>query len=361
MILAYLMALILVVPVLIFHELMSKNNKAKIKRYTIVAGYVLLVFVIIVGLRDTASISIEYMRQSDEFRYRKAFDLLVGTPFSFSNVTSFEWGRYILDWTLANIFKDSQIWVFTYALITNYLYIKAIKKYVKPFWLGVFLYITVGLLTFQMNGTASVLASAILLTGINYITGRNFWKFLFVVFIAGGIHFSAWIMLPLYFVLTKKIFTKATPLWIAISVLFMFWFNSLANLILPKTPYAYYLHQINSEAAYGVNIFRILIFLAIYIFILLFIKKIKDYSVVDRYFTNVVVVLLSINIVSSIYVYIYRFNEIFIFALIYMLPRVINSFNRSLRYPILVLVIIAFFIFGIQQNWNVLYENILFQ
>jgi transmembrane protein EpsG len=361
MIIAYLMALILVVPVLVLQELMSKNKKGRNERYTIVAWYVILVFVIIVGLRDTASISVEYFRQSDEFRYRKAFDLLIGTPFSLSNITSFEWGRYFLDWTLANIFKDSQMWVFSYALITNYLYVKTIKKYVKPFWLGIFLYITVGLLTFQMNGTTSVLASAILLKGIDYVVKRKFWKFLLIVFVAGGIHFSAWIMLPLYFVLTKKVFTKGTPLWIAISVLFMFGFNSIANFILPKTPYASYLYQINSEEAYGVNIFRVLIFSAVYIFILIFVKKIKNYSVVDRYFTNIVVVLLSINIVSSIYVYIYRFNEIFIFALIYMLPRVAYSFRGNIRYPILILFIIAFIIFGIQQNWNVLYENILFQ
>jgi len=107
MIIAYLMTLVLVIPVLVFQELLSKNKKmGNVRyRYTIVAWYVVFVFVIIAGLRDTATISIEHLRQSDEQTYRRTFDLLIGASFSLSNIASFEWGRYFLDWTLANVFK----------------------------------------------------------------------------------------------------------------------------------------------------------------------------------------------------------------------------------------------------------------
>lgn len=362
MIIVYLLALLLVIPVLIIQEVLSNktiNNRKN--RYSIVSWYVIFILVMIAGLRDTASISLEFSRQSDEFAYRQAFNLLIGAPFSLSNIISFEWGRYFLDWTLANLFKDSQMWVFTYALISNVLFVKAIKRYVKPFWFGVFLFITLGLLSFQMNGTTTVLASAILLQGIDHVIERKFWRYFVVVFIAAGIHFSAWIMLPLYFLLTKKSFTKATPIWFVVSLVFMFGFNSIANFILPKTPYSYYLYQINSDQGYGVNIFRVLSFSVIYIFILYFTKKIKNFTVIDRYFTNMVIVLLSMNIASLAYVYIYRFNELFIFAIIYLLPRVIYSFRVSIRYSILIIIIITFFVFGLQQTWNVLYENILFK
>ena len=241
MLTVYLIALVLAVPVLVLQEVISKKDRKTRSRYTVVAWYVIFLFVVLVGLRDTATISIQHFRQSDELAYRIAFDLLIGTPFSLANVASFEWGRYVLDWTLANIFKDSQMWVFTYALLTNYLFVQSIRKYVKPFWLGIFLYITFGLLTFQMNGTTSVLAGAILLKSIDFAVKRKFLKYLFVVFIAGSIHFSAWIMLPLYLVLTKRGFTKGTLFWIVITVIFMFGFNSIANFILPITPYASYI------------------------------------------------------------------------------------------------------------------------
>ncbi|ANU17909.1 hypothetical protein BBI11_13090 [Planococcus maritimus] len=361
MIIAYLVALILVMPILVIHELMMKSKNSKRKEYTMVMIYTVIIFLVITGLRDTATISIEHYRQSDELTYRRTFDMLIGTRFSLLNVNSFEWLRYVLDWTLANVFKSSQIWVFTYAFITNFLYVYAIRKYVKPFWVGIFLYITVGVFIFQMNGTTTVLASAILLQSFRFAIERKFWKYLFVVFIASGIHFSAWVMLPLYFVLTKKFFTKGTPIWIMISILFMFGFNSIANFILPKTPYAHYLYQINGEEIQGVNVLRIITFVTVYFFILTFTKKIKNFSSTDRYFTNMIIILLTINIASGVYVYIYRFNEIFIFALIYMLPRIIYSFRSSIRYFLLLVFLLAFFIFGIQQSWNILYENILFK
>ncbi|TYS69704.1 EpsG family protein [Sutcliffiella horikoshii] len=361
MITAYFLALLLVVPILVLRELFSKDSKGRNEKYTIVMWYVVFIFVIITGLRDTATISVDLLRQSDEYNYRQAFYQLINTPFSLSNVNSFEWGRYLFDWTLANFFKDSQVWVFSYALLTNILFVKTIRKYVKPLWFGVFLYITVGVFTFQMNGTTSVLAGAILFSGIKFAANRNFFKYFLVIFVAAGIHFSAWVMLPLYFILTKKSFSKATPVWFIISVLFMIFFESIANFILPKTPYGHYLSHINSDEVYGVSILRTLIFSSIYIFILTFKSKIKNYNLVDRYCTNIIVLLLFINISSLAYVYIYRFNELFIFALIYMLPRVLYSFQKNIRYPLLLLIIIAFFIFGLQQNWNNLYENILFK
>ncbi|WP_331700601.1 EpsG family protein [Paenibacillus sp. IITD108] len=356
------MALILVIPNLILQENLIKSNmkiNTQKSGNNILIYYVLIVFVIIIGLRDTASISLDHFRQSDELNYRNAFNLLIGSTFSLANITSYEWARYLLDWSLANLFKHSQVWVFIYALITNYVFIKAINKYVQPFWFGVFLYITVGLFTFQMNGTTSVLAGAIILKSIDYLIERKFLKYLFVIFLAAGIHFSAWIMVPLFFVLNKRSFSKGIIVWVLLSLFFLFNFQNIANFLLPKTPYAYYLYQINSVNSYGVNIWRTIIFVCIYLFIILKFKKIKDKVELDYIFINMIVVLILINIISIAYVYLYRFNELFIFSLIYMLPRVLNHFNGSIRILLYAIFTIAFIIFGLQQNWNALYENIL--
>ena len=143
MISAYITALILVMPVLLVQEKMNstkqgeKNNGYNNK----IIWYIILIFVLIVGFRDTATIAIRSFGENDEVRYRYYFNLFINTPFSLSNIDSYEWGRYFLDWTLANIFKNFQAWVFTYAIITNILFVKAINKYVKPFWFGIYLYI----------------------------------------------------------------------------------------------------------------------------------------------------------------------------------------------------------------------------
>src|SRR5690554_5971842 len=124
----YFLTLVLVLPVLIITE--KKSNSLR-RSNNLAILYTIIVFLLIMGLRDNATISILNGRQSDEYNYRRAFELLTGTDFTLYNVKSFEWVRYIIDWILANTFKNSQVWVFVYAFITNVLFVKAIKKYIK--------------------------------------------------------------------------------------------------------------------------------------------------------------------------------------------------------------------------------------
>lgn len=349
----YFLTLLLVIPVLVSVEKRSNISK-RANRFAV--WYTIIIFLIIMGFRDNATISILNGRQSDEYNYRKAFELLIGSSFSLKNIQSLEWARYLLDWLLANIFKNSQTWVFVYAAITNILFVKAIRRFIQPFWMGIFLYITVGLYTFQINGTTSVISAAILTLAIKPIVERRFIKTLLIIAIAAGFHSSAWIMLPLYFVLTNKKISKTTFLWIIVSLVFMIYFVDIANIILPHTPYTHYLYQINSSNIYGVNVLRSIFFLIVYAFILFRSRKIKYKSDYDIYFNNSIIALIFINIVSLSYVYMHRFNELFIFALIVMLPRVINTFKNNEKILVLFFVLLSFLIFGIQQNWNVLYK-----
>lgn len=319
---------------------------------------------IIAGFRDTATISLNYGRQSDELNYRNRFYELQQTSFDLNQVDNFEVGRYLIDWTLANLFESSQIWVFFYALLTNYLYVKVIKKYITPNWAGVFLYITLGIYVFQMNGTASVLAGAVLAYSFEYIARKQFLYFLIVVLIASMIHLSSLIVLILYPILVPKesqniVFKSIVA--IASGVIGVFLFVQIANVILPYTPYDFYLSSLQTDDYHGVNILRVVFFVGLYLFIALLSRKI-ELNDFDKVMLNINFILIVLTIISFDYVYVYRFIMLFSISTIYLLAKLYLIFGRRNNVVLISCILgLVLFLYGLQQTVNVLYENIIFR
>lgn len=351
MIKIYIISLILITPLFFLEKKINKNLKM---------GYIFFVFLLIMGFRDNATISILNFRQSDEYSYRMAFNRLINSPINFKNIKSLEIGNYLLTWTMANIFKNSQSWIFLYSAITNYLFLNFIKKYVKPFWLGVFLYITIGVYTFQINAIRSVLAASILTLVVNPFINKKTIKVLIIVLLATSFHFSSIVLLLFYLYKNTNFMRKGIIFWLGISLLVMLKFKEITNFILIRTPYYYYIYQINNKS-YGVNGYRVFLFTVIYVLILYFYKKLKIKTKEDIFFEKGIKILLFLNIVSLAYVYVHRFNDLFYFALIYSIPRLLSLTKKDNRRRLTILIIFGFFIFGLQQNYNVLYENILFK
>ncbi|MGO2118134.1 MAG: EpsG family protein [Fusobacterium sp.] len=350
MIKIYLISLILIIPLFFFEKKMSKN----LRMY-----YIFFIFLLIMGFRDNATISVLNLRQSDEYNYRMFFEKLVNSKINLSNAKSFEIGNYMVTWLMANIFKFSQSWIFLYSFITNYLFLRFIKIYIKPFWLGVFLYVTVGLYTFQINAIRSILAASILTLVVKPFIEENTKKVFLITLVAASFHFSAWIMFFIYFFRKVFFLKKGVFFWLVLSFGVMLNFKKIVNIILIKTPYAYYLHRINSSNAYGVNMYRVGIFVILYILILFFYKKIKNQTKEDIFFEKCLKILLFFEIVSLSYVYVHRFNDLLYFSLIYLIPRILNTFEKKNKRILTIILVISFFIFGLQQNYGILCENIL--
>lgn len=350
MILLYLLTLILVIP---GFYLFKKNNKLGI-------AYILISLILITGFRDSATINYINYKLVDEYRYRNAFNSLIGTNFNLANMKNLEWLFYIINWNLANIFKNSQLMIIFYSILTNTLFIKAIYKYVTPFWFGIYLYITADLYFFQMSAIRSVAAAAILTLTIEPIINKNLKKFLLIIFVATGIHTSSLVILPIYFI-NKEKFSKSIKLTIPLAFILMLNFKNILNTFLDKTYYSNYLLRINSDSMYGISILRIIIFLSIYIFIYLFKDNLRELNDLDELFLVEVKCLIFINIIAYILVDFNRLAELYSFSLLYLIPRIIYSFNDKQRILLISLFIICFFIFGIQQTLNWECENIIFK
>ena len=84
-----------------------------------------------------------------------------------------------------------------------------IYRYCKNVWLAVWLYVTLTFFYMSMNFTRQALACSITLLGYKFLRERKLIPYMLIVLLAGSFHFTALIMIPIYFLchlkLTKKL------------------------------------------------------------------------------------------------------------------------------------------------------------
>jgi len=152
-------------------------------------------------------------------------------------------GFGILQMILKNFSEDPQTLIFTTALITNILIIIVFYNYSRLFEMSTFIYITGGTHLVSMNGMRQVLAAAICFAAIKFLMNRNFVKYALVIILASTIHFSALIMLPVYFLVHLKAWSKYTFLMVAASIAIVFSFETFTSILfsaLEDTQYSEY-------------------------------------------------------------------------------------------------------------------------
>ena len=98
-------------------------------------------------------------------------------------------------------------WVYFITCFLAYgLLILCIWKYSKNYALSYLLFFFGGyFFLLGLNQIRQFVSMGMILWGIQYIQNRKFWKYLVCVCIAGLFHFTAFIMIPFYFILNKKI------------------------------------------------------------------------------------------------------------------------------------------------------------
>lgn len=131
--------------------------------------------------------------------------------------------------------------VFTtcYSFLTILLVFHFIRKYSPYLYLSVFIYYAIGNYYFSsFNSMRQSLATAIFMNCLPLVSNKKFWKYLLVLLTTSFcVHFSSLILIPLYFVLNRKL-----SLFFKLSVIiFTICFGASAITIIEISPYAVYL------------------------------------------------------------------------------------------------------------------------
>ena len=283
-------------------------------------------------------------------------------------VTTFTWdlikeqddiGFGILQMVLQSISKDPQLLIFTTALITNTLIVIILYNYSRFVELSLFVYITGGLFIVSMNGIRQTLAAAIAFTALKFIMNGNFKRYILVIIIASLFHQSALILLPIYFLVQFKAWSKATVTLLIFSVVIVIGFEQFSTLLfsaIEDTQYGDY--QDFSEG--GASVLRVAIFGAPILVAFLGRHKLRDIYPQSDYIVNLCLIGLVFMIVSTQNWIFARFSIYFSLYQLILVSWIIPLFrsrDEKLIYFIIVGCYFLYFIFENVFNLNIQYES----
>lgn len=192
---------------------------------------VIVIFTIVSGLRTTIGDTPIYI---DQYKSLANFNGLIEGK---------DKGYTVLMLILYQISTNPQFMIFVTSCITNVLGLIGLYKYRNILELQTYMYITSGFFLTTMNGIRQSIASVILFISTDLIIKGKFKTYLLVVLLASTIHESALIMIPLYFVVRQKSWSKQTLIIIIVSSIGFLFFYQLAPILfdmLGDSTYAVY-------------------------------------------------------------------------------------------------------------------------
>ncbi|WP_134702545.1 EpsG family protein [Ammoniphilus sp. YIM 78166] len=193
---------------------------------------VVLSLVLISGLRNNIGDTIAYMH------------IYTLGNFGWKNIKSMsDPGFKVLQMLLIQFSKDPQILIFVTALITNIIIVIVLYQYSRLIEISLYVYIASGMFLVSMNGIRQFLTAAIVFAATKYIFSGNWVKYTLVVLFAATLHASALILIPIYFFVRRKAWTKSTYLFIFIAVMLVIGFSQFSEAlfsVLEETQYGHY-------------------------------------------------------------------------------------------------------------------------
>ncbi|WML25139.1 EpsG family protein [Neobacillus sp. OS1-33] len=282
------------------------------------------------------------------------------------NITNFTWelvksqdemGFAILQMILKRYSNDPQILIFTTALVTNVLIIIGLYKYSRLFELSVYVYITGGLFLVTMNGIRQCLAAAIIFTGTKYLIEGNWFKYLVLIVFASLFHQSALILIPIYFFVRYKAWSKATLILLLFSVLIVLGFNQFSSALFSALQQSQYgVYSTFNEG--GANILRVIVFAIPLVIAFFGRERLREIFPHSDLFVNMSIIGLSFMIISMGNWIFARFNiyfELYQIILISWIVKVFRKKDQKLVYYAIILCYLGYFYYDSVINLNIKY------
>lgn len=163
-------------------------------------------FIFIAGLRTGIG---------DTYFYKHSYTLLAQNPVLPEDGRDI--GFVIFQLALITISTNPQFLVFATALITNLCNIIGLYRYHNFFELQLYMFITSGYFLTTMNGIRQAMVAAILFAATPLIIKNKKWLYFLLILLLFNIHESALVMIPVYFIVREKPWSK--KIWMLIAAL----------------------------------------------------------------------------------------------------------------------------------------------
>ncbi|MEI6603055.1 MAG: EpsG family protein [Clostridia bacterium] len=307
---------------------------------------IMVAFVFVTGFREEVG--------TDYWTYKSIYEMTKYNPLD--NILNFdEPGINFIIW-ISYIIFDSPVTMFVISsLITTVLvlYGATIKK--DNFFLIMMLYIFMGNWLNSFNAVRQCLAVAVIFAG--HALAKKHWiiKYVIVVFIAMLFHQSAIVMLPILFVVQRKIDAKQIAILIigavVVSVLYQnifVWLGATDNNV------EYFTRQINP--------IRVIVNF-IPFFFCLFVRNREAFFEENKFYINMALINGILVIITMYSAYLNRITLFTSIFAILLLPKAIATLDVKNRNLITVIMLLLYFIFWyveINTSGNLLPYNFIF-
>lgn len=177
---------------------------------------------------------------------------------------STEFGFKILMFILKKIFLgNNQLVLAFFSTVTIVSILFLYKKSVKNYDLAIYVFITSATYIMIMNGVRQYFAAGLFFLLLPLIKEKKFGKYILAILLLATIHKSALLLIPAYFLLNIKPWSRNSWLFIFLIVLafllFPIYGNSFANYLISNDLYANYAKEFLQSSDYGSNIIRVLV------------------------------------------------------------------------------------------------------
>lgn len=179
-------------------------------RYRIVSliclFFIITVAIIVSGLRTGIG---------DTYFYKHSYSLLAQNPVL--PAEGKDLGFTLFQLILISISTNPQFLVLVTAFITNLCTIIGLYRYRNYFELQLYMFITSGYFLTTMNGIRQAMVAAILFVATPLIIKNKKWLYFLLILLLATIHASALVMVPVYFIVREKAWSK--KIWLMIVAL----------------------------------------------------------------------------------------------------------------------------------------------
>jgi transmembrane protein EpsG len=278
----------------------------------------------------------------DTYFYKYAYEL---NDFTWEQVKEKEnIGFWILQMLLKRISDDPQILIFTAAAITNVLIVIIFLKYSRQFELSTYVYITGGLFLVSMNGLRQVLTAAIVFTATKFIISGNFLAYSLIVLFASTFHESALILLPIYFLVRYKAWSRATLMLLVIAVVIVIGFDQFSSILFSSLEDTQYGHYKDFQEG-GANIIRVAVYGTPLIIAFFGREKLRAVFPESDYIVNMALIGFVFMIVSTQNWIFARFNIYFELYQLILVGWIVKLFSEKEERIVYLGIIVCYFLY----------------
>ncbi len=268
----------------------------------------------------------------------------------------YEAGFILILKCLKSISENPQFMIMIISIIVNFLVIFTLWRYSQYYYfeIATFLYVASGYYLVTMNGIRQCLAASIIFAATPFLIKRKAVIYLIIVILAITIHSSAFIMIPIYFIVNVKPWSKQSLLLVICTIAAMLLYEPLMNLAVIIVGSKMEAYKISTEG--GTSIIRVAVF-----FVPVFLSYLRRDKISDKWdkiniFNNINLLSFLIMLFSLIQWVFARFTlylQPYTFILMgYIVKNCFYGKEKRLLYYGLVICYMTFFFIECPSNLN---------